>query len=218
MYIKICGIKKVEDAVMCYKAGATAIGCIVGAVHKTSAEVPAKAAREIFDSVPDTVIKVLVTHVTHPETILNFVEKTRCSAVQLHSYIPLENVKFIKNRVDTKLIGLVHGNDPDVSGITELLVNSGLFDMIIVDTKFLDRVGGTGMIHDWDTTRSLVNRYPQAKFILAGGLTPLNVRRAISLVKPYGVDVNSGTKSSDGYKDMFRVNEFIFLLMQLLVV
>lgn len=209
MYIKVCGIKRVEDAVMCYEAGATAIGCIIGAVFKTSDEVPVKTAKEIFNAVPDTMFKVVVTHITHPEVILYFIENTGCNAVQLHSYIPLENVETIKNATDIKLIGLVHGNDPRALERVDLLVNSGLFDMIVVDTKSIDRVGGTGITHDWNVTRGFVEKYPQTKFVLAGGLTLFNVSHAVSFVRPYGVDVNSGTKSTDGYKDRFKVSNFV---------
>jgi phosphoribosylanthranilate isomerase len=45
--------------------------------------------------------------------------------------------------------------------------------------------------------------------ILAGGLTPENVRQAIQLVQPHAVDVNSGVSYPDGTKDYRRLKSFI---------
>ena len=43
---------------------------------------------------------------------------------------------------------------------------------------------------------------------MAGGLTPDNVADAIRFVKPFGVDVNTGTKGSDGFRDRQKVIDF----------
>ncbi|ELS00175.1 phosphoribosylanthranilate isomerase [Gloeocapsa sp. PCC 73106] len=47
--------------------------------------------------------------------------------------------------------------------------------------------------------------------ILAGGLNPNNVSTsAIQIVKPFGVDVNSGVKNFTGFKDSRKVLDFIY--------
>ncbi|PYK68052.1 MAG: hypothetical protein DME45_09145 [Verrucomicrobia bacterium] len=56
----------------------------------------------------------------------------------------------------------------------------------------------------------MVSRYSSARVWLAGGLHSAgNVRAAIDAVKPFGVDVNSGTKPSDGFKDPRKMEAFI---------
>ena len=75
-------------------------------------------------------------------------------------------------------------------------------------TLATDQVGGTGQTHDWSISRQIVEQLP-IPVILAGGLTPDNVNDAIRHVKPFGVDVNSGTKGADGYKDHARLRRFI---------
>ena len=83
-------------------------------------------------------------------------------------------------------------------------------DAFILDTLDLanDKVGGTGLVHDWNISRNIVKEISKP-VILAGGLTPENVREAIRFVKPYGVDASSGLKDSDGFKDKMKVVNFI---------
>jgi phosphoribosylanthranilate isomerase len=83
-------------------------------------------------------------------------------------------------------------------------------DAIVLDTRdrATDRVGGTGMVHDWSISARVASA-SRVPVILAGGLTPDNVARAIGAVRPWGVDVNSGVETSDGRKDEDRVRRFI---------
>jgi hypothetical protein len=87
-----------------------------------------------------------------------------------------------------------------------------IVDAIILDTINLeeDRVGGTGMIHDWSLSAKIVQE-TSLPVILAGGLNPKNVADAIKLVKPYAVDVNSGVKNYEGFKDLQKVTDFVHI-------
>ena len=76
----------------------------------------------------------------------------------------------------------------------------------MLDTFSEEQRGGTGKVFDWNLV------HPAKKYgavILAGGLTPNNVRQAIHRVKPYGVDVCSGVESLPGIKDHKKVKAFI---------
>ena len=66
--------------------------------------------------------------------------------------------------------------------------------------------GGTGQRFDWDLVAKRRSKVPM---ILAGGLTPDNVRDAIELVKPYGVDVVTGVEAEPGRKDHAKVEAFL---------
>jgi phosphoribosylanthranilate isomerase len=67
-------------------------------------------------------------------------------------------------------------------------------------------MGGTGTSFDWKIVKDIRTSIP---IIVAGGLTHLNVSRAIKIVKPYAVDVSSGVESSPGKKDRKLIKKFI---------
>lgn len=70
--------------------------------------------------------------------------------------------------------------------------------------------GGTGVTLDWSIARAAVDRWPERRIILAGGLTPINVAQAIRQVRPHAVDVASGVESgTPGRKDLAKVRDFI---------
>ena len=78
---------------------------------------------------------------------------------------------------------------------------------ILADAYHPNEYGGTGEVGDWQVARELVEADYQV--LLAGGLTPENVEDAIRQVKPFGVDVASGTEASAGVKDPEKVCLFI---------
>ena len=67
-------------------------------------------------------------------------------------------------------------------------------------------LGGTGQVFDWQIAAEVARL--GHSFLLAGGLTPDNVVRAITLVHPWGVDVSSGVETA-GSKDPDKIREFI---------
>ena len=63
--------------------------------------------------------------------------------------------------------------------------------------------------HDWAVSRAIRERIAPTPLILAGGLTPGNVRAAIETVRPYAVDVSSGVEIRPGIKDHAKIRAFI---------
>jgi phosphoribosylanthranilate isomerase len=77
--------------------------------------------------------------------------------------------------------------------------------VILLDAHDPVRHGGTGRSVDWNLARTVAG---ERRTILAGGLTPTNVARAVQAVRPFGVDVSSGVESSPGVKDAMRLKCF----------
>jgi phosphoribosylanthranilate isomerase len=83
-------------------------------------------------------------------------------------------------------------------------------DAILVDSRTATAVGGTGTTFDWDAARATVfGDERTVKLIAAGGLSPENVREAIAILRPWGVDVASGVEAAPGRKDPAKVRDFI---------
>ena len=105
------------------------------------------------------------------------------------------------------LIKVIHVNNQDI--IESVLEASALYNSILLDSKFGNSQGGTGVTHDWNLSRNIVNSISSTPVILAGGLNVDNVERAIDTVKPYAVDVSSGVESRIGIKDHDKIKLFI---------
>jgi len=112
----------------------------------------------------------------------------------------LPNVKIFKS------VSVISADSVAYPEAFKKLVDGFVLDSINVATG---QVGGTGKTHDWSVSREIVMRYPDIPIILAGGLNSENVRSAIEQVRPFGVDVNSGTKAPDGFKDLRKMEAFI---------
>ena len=210
MYVKICGIRRYEDALIAADLGADALGLLVGQRHNSPDFISAAVAREISRTLPPSVEAVLVTQITEVDEIERLLRQSGITAVQLHSEITADSVANLRTRFpDLKVFKSVHVISAESvrypDGFSKV-VDGFVLDTINVAT---DQVGGTGKTHDWSISRKIVERFPDIPIILAGGLNSKNVRSAIESVHPFGVDVNSGTKGSDGFKDARKMREFI---------
>jgi len=209
MRVQIAGIKTIEDALMCVKYDCDAIGLLVGKSHNSDDFICVSKAKEIIDALPPFISSVIITHLEDSDEIINILRETNANTVQLHSYIKESEVRKIRETLPyVKILRLIH-----VSEEGEIL--NKLDENFIGDCLFLDSInvktnqfGGTGLTHDWNKSAEIVKQ-SKLPVILAGGLNPSNVKKAIDIVKPYGVDTNSGCKGRDGYRDEEATKAFI---------
>ncbi|MDE1169834.1 MAG: phosphoribosylanthranilate isomerase [Verrucomicrobium sp.] len=207
--VKICGIKRLEDAFSAIRWGADSIGFLVGQRHTSTDFISAAEAAEIIRRLPPFISKVMVTHFSRAEEILPLVDEACVDTLQLHGQIPPAELQIIRDkRPHLRILKSLHIID-------EASVESGVpyykfVDGFVVDSLNAEtgQIGGTGMVHDWSISRRVVSRYP-IPVILAGGLTPENVQEAIHAVKPFAVDANSGLKDAAGFKDHAKIHAFI---------
>ena len=210
MHVKVCGIRREEDAVLAAELGADAIGLLVGRQHPSPDFISEQSAAGIARILPGKTKAVLVTHVPDVDEIERLLRETEIATVQLHSEILPDAVQELKARLpNLTVIKSVHVVSDESIEYPKPYLN--LVDGFVLDSFNLatNQVGGTGLTHDWSLSQRIVSRYSSARVWLAGGLYAGNVRTAIHAVKPFGVDVNSGTKASDGFKDARKVRDFI---------
>ncbi len=207
--VKICANKSIEEAQMCLDAGADVIGILVGQEHNSNDFVDKYKAKEITQFVNKRCAVSLVTHLTDATKIIELTNFIGNNIIQLHSDIAESEVEKISKALpNVKLVRLIHiSKDGEICTDYKKMkyVDYYLLDSFNLQTN---QVGGTGLTHDWTKSAELIKQLNKPVF-LAGGLNPDNVKQAISLAHPYGVDVNSGCKNEFGVKDKDKVQAFI---------
>lgn len=210
--VKICGNTNVEDAIMAAKAGADAIGVIN--VANTKRYIDLEDAKTIFEALPIFVSKVVVVTLDNlpidvVQDKIKSIEVTGADCIQLHGEEPVELVADLHESMKSR-IGLIKkigiGRDGKRS-LENALAYENVVDAILLDTVARE-IGGTGKEHDWNISKEIVERVKKP-VILAGGLNPENVARAIEQVRPYAVDVSSGVESEVRKKDAVTVRKFV---------
>lgn len=196
LFVKICGITSIEDALHAVRCGADAIGFVF---HEESPRfVSHRRAAEISQRMPEHVSKIGVFVNAPQKFIHDIISHVKLSAVQLHgSEGPDDLVNY-----EISVIKAFRVTDEfDVEVMRNYIV-----DAFVLDAHKEGKQTGTGRVYDWNIA---VRAKEYGKIILSGGLTPENVEEAVRFVRPYGVDVSSGVESSPGKKDPGKVREFI---------
>ena len=194
--IKICGITNVEDARLAAELGSDALGFIFYKGSKRYVD-PRDAGR-IISSLPPFVSAVGVFVNQDLEEILEYARISGIDTVQLHG----DETPEICRKLPYRRIKAVRVKEAVNIAEVELYP----VQAILFDKHTDDMYGGTGSSFDWGTLKGLEI---SKKVILSGGLTPENVSRAISIVKPYGVDVSSGVEDAPGKKNHMKIRKFI---------
>jgi phosphoribosylanthranilate isomerase len=205
--VKICGNTSLEDAALAISAGADGLGFLIGLGYPTDDEITAPQAAAIIAKVPPLVATVLVTHRDDAAWVIETCRSIGANTIQLHAEFNLGDVPRLRAELrGVKLIKAVQVRGAE--SIAEAAEASKYYDAILVDSATANKIGGTGQTHDWRISSRIVET-ASAPVILAGGLTPENVREAIITVKPYAVDVNSGVEFPNGRKLPKRVRAFV---------
>lgn len=207
--VKICGNRDHSDVAHAVAAGADAVGVLVGQRHPSDDFVDVDRARAIFAALPPFVAGVLVTHRDELDAVVELVERSGCSTLQLHAEVEPERADRVRESIaPVKLIALVSVRDDSAVQRARLLAPAA--DALILDSfdEAAGRVGGTGQSHDWAISARIVAEV-ESPVVLAGGLEASNVIEAIQAVRPWAVDVNSGVRGPDGMRSEDRLREFL---------
>jgi len=200
--VKICGIMSKDDLATALQAGADAVGFVVE-IEDSRHCISAEEAADLVSMVPVYTKSVAVIHPRDVDDALRLADTTRADVLQLHSSLPPSDVALLRSQVRQKLVVAVAADD----GGRQAERYVSVADAILLDSMVEGRLGGTGRVHDWDKSAGIVRLLP-LPVILAGGLDPDNVVQAIEQVRPYAVDVSSGTETA-GRKDPFKVQAFV---------
>ncbi|MGD0779851.1 MAG: phosphoribosylanthranilate isomerase [Dehalococcoidales bacterium] len=203
-YIKICGIKSEDVALVTAEAGADFIGLVF-----------ASSPRHVTPDLAAKITAALKKNKTKAKSVGVFVNEKIVTLKKIVDYCHLDWVQLSGDeswaycrelaRPVIKVIKFT-SHEPVGRQINEGKQMMGKSKyMVLLDTATKDKYGGTGTTFDWNLAKSIIEKYP---VIIAGGLNPENVGKAIKILKPWGVDVSSGVEIK-GVKDMKKIIKFI---------
>ena len=133
------------------------------------------------------------------DTINDIVEGCGLDLVQLSGSEPWE----LNEQIRRPILKCLKMRPEETAG--ELITHFHGGAIVLLDPYVEGAYGGTGITLDWAVAAEVARQTPT---MLAGGLTPANVREAVRDVQPWGVDVSSGVET-DGAKDPAKIRAFI---------
>jgi phosphoribosylanthranilate isomerase len=197
--VKVCGLRRVDEAVACAEAGARAVGCVF--YVKSPRCVSAATAREIRRALPPEVACVGVFVDETFEGIMALAAQTGFTAVQLHGSEAPEVVQLLRREGLFVIKALFADRSPGLEATSRFAASA-----FLVECGQGPLPGGNAHAWEWGRAAALGQRHP---LILAGGLTPENAAQAVRAALPDAVDVSSGVEAGPGRKDIRKVEQFI---------
>lgn len=195
---KICGITRVEDALIAAQAGVDAIGLVF--YGQSPRAVNIAQAQEIVAALPPFVTSVGL-----------FVNATQTEVNAVLDALPLDTLQFHGDespaeceryaRPYFRALRMQPGVD-----IAKLAAQYSTAKGILLDAWVPGLHGGTGERFDW----AQIPEDLAKPLILAGGLNADNVTQAMRQVQPWAVDVSGGVEASKGLKDAEKMRKFLY--------
>jgi len=205
-WLKVCGLRYQRDVAFCIESGVSCVGILVGKTRRAASELDIlcwEDARAIAMLARHTETAAsLLCHTRAIDQLLASIEFIGPDMVQLQFSYDVEVVAAIAkafpsvNIIQTVRVGL----DSDKTGVSKEVQAVGLnktVSAVILDSPR----GGSGNSIDWSIAKHVVTTQDDQNIILAGGIRPDNILRAIETVGPFGIDVMTGARIQRGELD-----------------
>ncbi|MCX7847522.1 MAG: phosphoribosylanthranilate isomerase [bacterium] len=198
LFIKICGITSLDDALTAAELGADAIG--LNFFPNSPRYLSLESATAICRALPPHILTVGLFVNAPPDVVHLYDQACHFSLIQFHGdetpdlcrpWFP-RAIRAVRLRSEAEIPQLDQWRN---------------VHMLLCDAAVPGTFGGTGQRADWSLARRLVET--GFTVLLAGGLTPTNVADAVRIVRPFGVDVAGGVESAPGKKDPVKLANFI---------
>ena len=203
--VKICGITDIADMDTCLRYGVHYAGLMF--FEKSPRFVDLNLARKLSLHAGDQIKKVGVTVNLDNQTIDKILAKVPLDFIQLHGHETPERVQEIKTRYKLPVIKAIGVSKK--SDLESILLFKDVADQLLIDAKSLSSSvlpGGNGLNFDWNLLKNFKFECP---WLLAGGLTSENVKKAIKLTGANQLDLSSGVEKTPGQKDEEKISLFM---------
>jgi len=200
--VKFCGLTRDTDAAYAVSLGAAYVGVVFA---ESPRRVDPAAAATVVAPARGHAKAVGVFGPSPAEAIARIAGEAALDVVQLHgdpSPLLVERTRALFGGEIWAVVRIEGATIPP-----ELSALATAADAVVLDAKHPGRLGGTGTAFDWASVARTLDRRG-ARIVLAGGLDPSNVARAVRLVAPDVVDVSSGVERAPGIKDHARMRAF----------
>jgi phosphoribosylanthranilate isomerase len=203
--IKFCGITRTVDAELAAELGARYVGVIFARSVRLVSEA---RALEIARAVQGRGVRCIGVFDDGVDRALEVAERLRLDGVQLHGPVAAGSIAAARARFGGMVWAVVPVGSQGVPAEAR-----SLFEVahgVVLDTRSARGNGGTGEAFDWASAGEVVpGMRAGAQLVVAGGLRPDNVGRAIAALGPDVVDVSSGVETGPGVKDPSRMRAFV---------
>ncbi|PRY14407.1 phosphoribosylanthranilate isomerase [Pontibacter ummariensis] len=206
--VKVCCISSIQEAQLAIGQGASAVG-LVGEMPSGPGVIPDDRIREIVETVPPAIASFLLTSRTDAGAIIAHHRLVHANTIQLVDAVPEAAYAQLRQALPgVKLVQVIHVLGEESVAQAQQVAEK--VDAILLDSGnpklSVKELGGTGRIHDWVLSRKIRESIRKPVF-LAGGLKAENVREAIEVVQPFGVDLCSGVRTN-GHLDPYKLEKF----------
>ncbi len=205
-----------EEALAVVKLGVDHIG-VTPSDHNLPGEVNYETAREIFRAVGNTATRIAITVDTNIEVIVEMVKATEPDVLHICGRpveaISPDDVSRLREMIPgVKIMIAIPVNTEKAVSLALEYEKAADFLILDTDVSHINGIGASGETHDWKISREIVEK-TGVPVILAGGLSPENVKEAIAAVHPWCVDSLTHTNHSLGdgkfKKDLELIRKFV---------
>ena len=202
--VKICGLMREEDVVMCARHGTDIIGFVVDYPHSVPWNINAQKAKGLISLAPESCETCIVTS-GKTDKILKLVLDIKPDYVQLHGRENAADTEYLVNELakhNIKVIKTIFPDTPDLIKTAADFCKAGVYALLF-DPRTPDNAakGGTVEISEFISLKNAV----KCPVILAGGINPENVKKIIETTDAQIIDLMTGIEKSPGMKEEEKV-------------
>jgi phosphoribosylanthranilate isomerase len=201
-FVKFCGLMQPETVKLVPDGGAA--GFVIN-VSESPRNLAVEQAARLVESVPSEAEAWAVVVDPTPDLIHRLFDEAGVDRIQVYGTIP-SDLEFLEIH---HLVPSLPIPAPGSGGPEPKIPPAEDYSRLHLDAAGQPLPGGSGVTPDWEMCARIVDSQPGRKMVLSGGLSAENVKEALGLVRPWGVDVSSGIESSPGQKDPGRMKAFL---------